>query len=174
MRKKVYCTKISTFTVKLGIYLGHNMRIQERVHLIITHGSHRLDNIFFHDFSITISRFSMTICLPDFEFSKLVKFHDWIAKFHDFWQIFHVPWLFHDHFHFLGFPGISVSVGTLLPFPDFKDKKLLPDRALLRPWGPYGICRWPGRLPGGRFPHARRAGRAPRQHGPPATLQWPC
>ena len=29
----------------------------------------RLDKIFFHDFSMTISRCSMTISLPDFEFA---------------------------------------------------------------------------------------------------------
>ena len=34
-----------------------------------------------------------------------------ITKFHDSWPIFHVQWLFHDHFHFPGFP---VSVGTLI------------------------------------------------------------
>ena len=129
------CLKSSMFMHET--YVGINM----------VQGSHRLDNIFFHDFSLTIFQFSMTIFLLNFricgicrkhrkmqtfytsqmlnflgvakkkQFSyntgqKLVKFHDsLITKFHDFWQILHVPWLFHDHFHFPGFP---VSVGTLM------------------------------------------------------------
>ena len=44
---------------------------------------------------------------------KIGKIPRLITKFHDFWPIFHVPWLFHDHFHFPGFP---VSVGTLRCF----------------------------------------------------------
>ena len=96
-----------------------------RLYLFYTfnQGSHRPDKIFVHDFSLTISWFSMTIffthlaiatfcrkcglsrSLPNFlveteKNTNLAQFGvksgkiPWlIPKSHDFWPIFHVPWL---------------------------------------------------------------------------------
>ena len=55
--------------------------------------------------------YSGTQCTNLGQFAGKIGKIPWlITKFHDFWPIFHVTWLFHDHFHFPGFP---VSVGTL-------------------------------------------------------------
>ena len=40
----------------------------------------------------------------------IVSFHKVITKSQDFLWMLHIPWLYHDHFHFPGFP---VYMGTL-------------------------------------------------------------
>ena len=45
-------------------------------------GSHRLDKILFHDFSMTISQFSMTISLLDFAFAAFCGKHRKMQTFY--------------------------------------------------------------------------------------------
>ena len=53
------------------------------------------------------------------EKGNIGKFWWLITKLHDFLPFFHDSWLFHDHFHFPVFSGISVSVDTGSPWPLF-------------------------------------------------------
>ena len=45
-------------------------------------GSHRLDKVFYHDFSLTISRFSMTVSFLDFVFATFCGKHQKMQTFY--------------------------------------------------------------------------------------------
>ena len=44
-------------------------------------GCHRLDKLFFHDFSMIVSSFSMTISLPEFAFETFCEKHQELQTF---------------------------------------------------------------------------------------------